>query len=769
MAVLRGNNRKNSIVGTSRADTISGLAGDDTLKGGAGNDTIDGGTGNDQIDGGAGNDTIKDASGTNGLLGGTGNDKITGGTGVDTIDGGAGNDQADGGGGNDTIKDARGSNRLLGGAGNDRVTGGSGRDTIDGGSGNDALAGGAERDTIAGGSGNDTITGGAGNDTLTGGTGADVAVFSGAISDYDFVYVAGTLTITHARGTRADGIDTVSADVESLQFSGLTVANTEAAIRAAKNTAPVAQAFSGTTNEDSAFNGSVSASDADGDAVSFTLVNDAGEDIAAPAGLTFNSDGTFVFTPSLEFQVLDGGESQPFTFKFLALDGIVRSAIQTATIVVEGSNDAPQANNLSDVMQAGATYSGSVTANDADDTALTFTVVDQSGADAAAPAGVTFNADGTFTVASQPGDRDLVPGQTREVGFFFAASDGEAVSAPAAVVVTISGTNDPPSASAILNAPVATENAESVTLDLLEGVADPDPGSVFSISITGALPAGITLLADGHTLSIDPAHPAFDVGNQGQTTSYDVAYTVSDQDGASISRTARFAVAGVNDAPTAVDVSGNTTQSVAVEIVLGGDDADQQTTPANLFYQLLGSPPAGASIQGNVLTFDPGQNFVSLAKDATEQIVLNYNARDPHGAISGNASITITLTGTNDAPSVAASDVLVQAVAGSASADVVLTATDPDNDNLDPTSLTYYVESDGFDFDAAISADLIAPLLGQTAQLSFTGNLAALAHGATATQRFAYVAEDTHGTFRTPAGFCSLLQVSTMHPFSMKT
>lgn len=746
MAILRGTNKKNTIVGTSRGDQIFGLGGDDVLKGGAGNDTIDGGAGSDQIDGGGGNDTIKDASGTNRLRGDSGNDKITGGSGVDTIDGGTGDDQVQGGGGNDTIKDASGKNRLLGGSGNDKITGGSGRDTIDGGSGNDVLVGGGDKDLITGGTGHDTMTGGAGNDTLSGGTGTDVAVFSGPISDYDFVYAAGKLTITHARGTRADGVDTISADIESLKFSGLTVANTEAAIRAAKNTAPVAQAFSGTTNEDSVFNGSVSGSDADGDAVSFTLVNDAGEDIAAPAGLTFNSDGSFAFTPPLEFQALDTGESQPFTFKFVALDGLARSAVQTATITIDGSNDGPQADDLSDSVQAGTTYFGSVTARDADDTALTFVVVDQSGAPATVPAGVTFDTNGTFTVAAQPGDQDLVPGQTREVRFFFAASDGEAVSAPAAVVVTISGVNDPPSASAILNAPLATEDAETVTLDLLDGVTDPDPGSVFSISITGALPGGITLLSDGHTLALDPAHPAFDVGNQGQTATYDVAYTVSDQGGASIARTARFSVAGINDAPTAVDVSGSTTQNAAVQIALGGDDPDQETTPANLTYQLIGSPPAGVAINGSVLTFNPGANFTSLAKDATEQIVLNYNAQDTHGTVSGNASITITITGTNDAPSVGAAAVAVQAAAGSASAEVVLSATDPDNDNLDPTSLTYYVAQDGFDFAAAISADLLTPLISQTAQLSYTGDLAALAHGVTATERFAYVAEDAHGS-----------------------
>jgi len=83
-----------------------------------------------------------------------------------------------------------------------------------GGAGNDKLTGSAEGDIIYGGVGTDTLTGGAGNDTIDGGEGDDTAIFSGRCTEYDFV-VSGsgasrTVTVTHARGSMADGTDVLT-------------------------------------------------------------------------------------------------------------------------------------------------------------------------------------------------------------------------------------------------------------------------------------------------------------------------------------------------------------------------------------------------------------------------------------------------------------------------------------------------------------------------------------------------------------------------------
>jgi len=162
MATYNGTNGNNTITGSSSNDTMNGLDGNDVLNGGAGNDTIDGGNGNDT------------------LIGGTGNDKLYGRDGDDNLDGGDGDDTLDGGNGKDVLRGGAGKDTLYGGDGEDDLDGGDGNDKLYGGNGQDVLRGGAGNDLLDGGEGDDKLFGGIGNDTLNGGTGQDVIY-----GDYD--------------------------------------------------------------------------------------------------------------------------------------------------------------------------------------------------------------------------------------------------------------------------------------------------------------------------------------------------------------------------------------------------------------------------------------------------------------------------------------------------------------------------------------------------------------------------------------------------------
>ncbi len=57
--------------------------------------------------------------------------------------------------------------------------------------------------------------------------------------------------------------------------------------------------------------------------------------------------------------------------------------------------------NVTDSTNEDTTFNGSVSATDVDDTALTYAIV------GATPAGVTFNSNGTFSVAPLSGDQAL--------------------------------------------------------------------------------------------------------------------------------------------------------------------------------------------------------------------------------------------------------------------------------------------------------------------------------------------------------------------------
>ena len=150
---------------------------------------------------------------------------------------------------------------------------GGGADTATGGSGADALSGDDGSDSLDGAEGADTLTGGAGDDTLDGGADADVAVFTGAWSDYTITETGGTYTITDNRPGSPDGTDTVT-NVETFRFS-----DGDVGVADVLNDAPSDLTPSNTTIAENSAAGTVvatlSVTDADvGDSHSYAITSD---------------------------------------------------------------------------------------------------------------------------------------------------------------------------------------------------------------------------------------------------------------------------------------------------------------------------------------------------------------------------------------------------------------------------------------------------------------------------------------------------------------
>jgi len=122
------------------------------------------------------------------------------------------------GGGTDSLTLADGANNIVV-SGIETVTGGTGNDRIAVGPGGGAC-------TLDGQGGNDRLDGGSGNDTLKGGAGVDIAIFSGAFSDYSIVQgSSGDATIADTVANR-DGMDVLTG-VELLEFGDRYVLNTQ--------------------------------------------------------------------------------------------------------------------------------------------------------------------------------------------------------------------------------------------------------------------------------------------------------------------------------------------------------------------------------------------------------------------------------------------------------------------------------------------------------------------------------------------------------------
>ncbi|MBY3512047.1 metal-binding protein [Rhizobium laguerreae] len=325
-----------NVTGLSGDNAITTGAGNDTISGGDGADTLNGGAGNDQLYGGADNDTLNGGDGNDLLSGDTGNDVIRGGAGNDTISDGELFGftpevfDIDAGGGDDAITletfASEASGTIDGGAGIDsleayslqgltiknieiletagfQVAGSSAQfesfekivystDPTFNFNADLAVTDSAHLDlsdelgdrgafitgyvsgiNVKTGGGDDEFTGTDGNDIFDGSGGTDTAVLFGNYANYSFAIDNGSHILTSTR----DGTDTLT-DVEFARFAdGVYDFATETFTR--NNTAPTNIQLSKTAlSEDTPIwttVGLLSAQDAEGDKLTYTLIDGA--------------------------------------------------------------------------------------------------------------------------------------------------------------------------------------------------------------------------------------------------------------------------------------------------------------------------------------------------------------------------------------------------------------------------------------------------------------------------------------------------------------
>src|SRR6185295_4093997 len=134
---------------------------------------------------------------------------------------------------------------------------------------------------------------------------------------------------------------------------------------------------------------SVLATDVDANAVLSYALNS-----AAPAGLTFNADGSYSFDASNSaYQSLGAGQSATLTVPYTVTDDQGATSTAKLVITVTGTNDAPVAQAAAfSVLEDAAVVTGSVAGTDVDANAsLSFAL------NGVAPAGLSFNADGSYS------------------------------------------------------------------------------------------------------------------------------------------------------------------------------------------------------------------------------------------------------------------------------------------------------------------------------------------------------------------------------------
>ncbi|MBL4827836.1 MAG: retention module-containing protein [Spongiibacteraceae bacterium] len=199
------------------------------------------------------------------------------------------------------------------------------------------------------------------------------------------------------------------------------------------NVAPLAQDIVASVNEDDVLEGAVSATDFNNDTLTYTLLD------PAPEGLTFNTDGSYTFEPNAEYLAV--GQTEELTLTYQVADG--NGGVDTAslTITIHGENDLPVIPGASEnvAIEGGEIISGSVVASDIDNgDILTFSLVGP------APAGLTFNADGSYSF--DPSDLaydSLKLDEILDIEIPYQVDDGNGGIVSDTLTIHVTGTDDP--------------------------------------------------------------------------------------------------------------------------------------------------------------------------------------------------------------------------------------------------------------------------------------------------------------------------------------
>jgi VCBS repeat-containing protein len=270
---------------------------------------------------------------------------------------------------------------------------------------------------------------------------------------------------------------------EVWQYVGMTMYKLGSSTVSVINNAPILAAIGNkAVNENSALSFSISATDADGDSISYSATG-------LPSGASF-SGSTFSWTP-------DYTQAGPYTVTFTATDSNSAADSETITITVNNINRAPVLSTISNqAVNENSALTFSVSGSDPDGNSLTYTA-------AGLPSGASFSGT-TFSWTpsySQSGTYSVT----------FTVSDGS-LTASQAVTITVNNINRAPVLSTISNQ-VVNENS-ALTFSVSATDADGD-----SISYSASnLPSGA--IFSGSTFSWTPSYS--------QSGSYIVTFTVSD-------------------------------------------------------------------------------------------------------------------------------------------------------------------------------------------------------------------------------------------------
>ncbi|WOO40240.1 tandem-95 repeat protein [Rubellicoccus peritrichatus] len=394
------------------------------------------------------------------------------------------------------------------------------------------------------------------------------------------------------------------------------------------NDLPVADILPFIVEEDTATAIMISASDADSDSLSASIISFSGGLLSGDLsnGFIFNPDENYFGPASFVVEINDG-------------NGGVATLSENFTI--NAVNDTPIANVDSAVTDEDIAVAITLSGLDIDGDALTFAIVD-------APSNGTLSGilpNMTYTPAENFNGSD---------SFTFSVNDGVETSDPAIVSITVNPVNDAP----FFTSTAVTNVDEDVAYTYLITAEDVDAGDVVTIN-ADILPVWLNF--DGLALSGTPTNAEVGV--------HDVLLTATDPTGDSVTQGFTVTVNNVNDAPVAAAASFATAEDITLTDQLAGSDDDGDL----LSFALVGNASNG-SVTVNAdgsFTYSPDENYNgpdSFSFTVSDDVLT-----------SAAAMVNLTVTPVNDAPIAAALSLVVDE---DSAVDVLLFASDIDGDSL---------------------------------------------------------------------------------------
>jgi VCBS repeat-containing protein len=468
--------------------------------------------------------------------------------------------------------------------------------------------------------------------------------------------------------------------------------------------------------------------DADEDSLGFTDQNGIDGDYDAGSGvLTLNGSASVAdYQTALRSVTYDNDSDAPSgtrTVSFQVSDGALESNVDTRDLTVAGTNDAPVVTT-----SAGSTaytegdpaiaVDGALTVADVDDTSLEGATVriatgfdpgddlvflNQLGINGGYDGAGTLTLTGTSSLANyETALRSVVfaatdDSPTTSKTVEFTVNDGDADSAAATKVITVTPVNDGPTITTTIANLAYTENAGAVAIDNGLNLSDPDSTQISVATVTISTnfqpaqdelgftdQAGITGAYNDTTGVLTLSGPASLADYQAalRTVTYTnvsegptplsrtIAFQATDAEGPSSATsnlaTRGIAITAVNDPPNAVNDTGTTDEDTTVNVAAPGvlaNDTDVDPGDTKTVDRLNGSVTlTGTSVKGAAVTinangsfsYNPGSIFQGLSTGQNDTDSFTYRLSDGGGA-SSTGTVNITIIGVSDAP-VATSD-----------------------------------------------------------------------------------------------------------------